>query len=237
MSDGGAAPGNTTNAQRAFNDLARSARERGDLYSYLSRVFRREITAAQLQELRAPAFLSALFKAGVQLDDAFLSAPSSQLIQDLAVEYTRLFLGPGPHIPPYASVHLHPGGGALMGQPAVDIKHYLEQAGFQYQAEYSDLPDHISVELEFMAHVSWQEGRAWELKDIDGARNALEYAREFLNCYLSPWISVFCEAVVARSSLAFYKEMAQLTDAFIAADLLEILDRLEIASTQCQLDQ
>ncbi len=50
--------------------------------------------------------LAALSAAGVALDGAFLERAKAGVIEDRAVEYTRLFIGPGGHVAPYASVHL-----------------------------------------------------------------------------------------------------------------------------------
>lgn len=80
---------------------------------------------------------------------AFQAVP----LQDLLVDYTRLFLGaPQALAKPYASVWLN-----QESQPAqdsvLDLLKLYEQGGFEVDPDFTDLPDHAAVELEFPARV------------------------------------------------------------------------------------
>ena len=106
-----------------------------------------------------------------------------ELIEDLAVEYARLFLGPDKHISPHESVHHERDGGdwgALWGKSTVEVKKFIESAGLEYISEYSGMPDHISVELEFMQQATSREAQAWESNDSEGALYCLKMEKKFL---------------------------------------------------------
>ncbi len=51
---------------------------------------------------------------------------------------------------PYISKEMMPDRGNFGGESTVEVKKFIESAGFDYTSEYKGLPDHISVEWEFM---------------------------------------------------------------------------------------
>lgn len=57
------------------------------------------------------------------------------LIDDLAVEYTRLVVGRGPQVSPYASVHLEGDGALLWGPTTVWARRFMEGAGFTHRTK------------------------------------------------------------------------------------------------------
>lgn len=138
-----------------------------------------------------------------------------------AVEYTRLFVGPGKHIAPCESVHI-PGGDQLWGVAAVAVQRFICQAGIELKPDYKDLPDHISVELEFMQQLSTAESEAWAVEDRDEAHKCRRIETEFLNKHLSSWVSRFCERVIAETEVGYFREMAMLTRDFITTDIAEL---------------
>jgi TorA maturation chaperone TorD len=197
------------------NTAARKAKERGNLYGFLATVYREEPTPEFLRHLRDPSFLQVLAAAGVALDQDLLKLSEQQLVSELALEYTRLFLGPGKHVSPHASVHLPEGSGSLYGAPTAAVKRFIESTGARYRSDYRGLPDHISVELEFMQQVILAEADAWDSLDREQARRCLSMEKEFLDTHLAGWVPVFCEKVCERAELSFYCQMAQMTQEFL----------------------
>lgn len=204
------------------NDPARTAVERSGLYGFLTVIYRQEPTAALLHRMRDPHVRKALAAAGVAPDTDPPDRPENDLIEDLAVEYTRLFIGPGNHIPPYASVHLWGEGGSLWGASTAWVKRFIETAGFEYRPDYHDLPDHIGVELEFMHEVAAREARAFEEEDEAELATLRQTQREFVGKHLALWVPAFCEEVMARAELPFYGEIAKLTRDFVSSEAEEL---------------
>ena len=196
--------------------------ERSSLYGFLASVFREEMSAELLQRIKAPAFQDALADGGIDIETDFLDRPDGQVLEDLAVEYTALFLGPGGHVSPHESAQSVGGGGLLWGPETVEVKRYIEAAGFQYKPDFHGLPDHIGVELEFMAELAGKEAAAWRDEDFAKASNCLEFEREFLADHLGAWVPAFCDQVTERAEFSFYRDMARLTANFLEAEKHEI---------------
>lgn len=208
--------------------MARKSTQRSQLYGFLATVYRKEPTVQFLRDLKSLEVAVALRDAGVELDNEFFYTPETDLLSNLAVEYTRLFVGPGKHIPPCESVHV-PGGDQLWGEAAVAVQRFISQTGIELKQDYTDHPDHISVELEFMQQLSAAEAEAWAADNRDEAQKCRGIEAEFLTKHLSTWASRFCERVIAETQVGYFREMAELTRDFIATDVAE----LECSSNIC----
>ena len=212
--------GNTEKTQRMA-----VARQRSNVYGLLATVYRKEVTADLLHQVKDPQFLGVLSDLGIQLTSDFFQKPEEELLDDLAVEYAGLFLGPGKHISPHESVHHQTDGvqsGMLWGETTAEVKKFIEAAGLDYDPEYTGLPDHISVELEFMEALARHEEQAWSEDDEEEALLCLDMERRFLGEHLVRWVPVFCDKVMAAAELSFYRELAGLTKRFIEFDWQEL---------------
>lgn len=193
------------------------AKARSHIYGLLSRVYRQEATVELLDYLKTPAVAAALQETGFSLDSAFYEAPQAQLLSDLAIEYTGLFIGPGRHIPPYESVYAD-AGGSLYGEAAVAVKSFIESTGFEYQSDYQNMPDHISAELEFMQMLTDQEAQMWMKEEQEMALSCLQTEIAFIDQHLARWFPQFCDAVIKSQESRFYASMAALTRDFLEAE-------------------
>ncbi|MFY9141159.1 MAG: molecular chaperone TorD family protein, partial [Thermacetogeniaceae bacterium] len=93
--------------------------------------------------------------------EEFGEAPVPSNLEELEVEYCRLFVGPGRvEVPPYESVyHGHDSTmqqGLVMGPVTLEVKELYYEAGLQLAADFSDMPDHIAVETLFLAYLEAQ---------------------------------------------------------------------------------
>jgi TorA maturation chaperone TorD len=216
-------------SKEKLKDMAGMARHRGNVYSLLAATFSGEPSAAFIRQIKDPKFRGALSGAGVEFEEEVLNQPEDKLIEDLAIEYTRLFLGPGKHISPHESVHHERDDGdwgRLWGADTVAVKKFIESAGLEYKTEYTGLPDQISVELEFMQQVTNREARAWEAKDSKGALYCLKMEKKFMDEHLAQWIPIFCDKVISEAELPFYREMAKLTKNFVKFEQEELGKKL-----------
>lgn len=199
-------------------DTATMARQRSDIYGFLAMVYRQEVISDFLEQIKDPRFLGVLSDLGVQFDDDFLQKPEKELLEDLAIEYTRLFLGPGRHISPHESVHHEKDNskwGQLWGDSTVEVKKFVETTGLEYQTDYKGLPDHISVELEFMQQLTLRENQAWEEEDVDGAASCRKIEKKFIEEHMVPWVPAFCDKVMESAGSGFYRGVAGLTKKFV----------------------
>ncbi len=202
----------------SHDDAARTAMERSSLYGFLAAIFRAAPTAALLRRMKETGFREAFAAAGGGLESGFLDGPEDQLLEELAVEYTRLFLGPGKHIQPYSAVHLGGEGASLWGKPTVWVRRFIEAAGFDLQPAFHALPDHIAVEFEFMQEMTRRQAAAWERRDDAGAAQCQEIESEFITAHMSRWVPVFCEKVARAAELPLYREIARVTADFVKSE-------------------
>jgi TorA maturation chaperone TorD len=209
------------------------ADQRLNVYGFLARIFREEITPEFLPKLRDPQILGVLSTFGSDLGDDFVQGNENDLVEDMAVEYTRLFLGPGKHIPPNESIfHEREDGdwGRFWGASTVEVKKFIETAGLTYRDDFTDMPDHISVEFEFMQKIIVKEKDEWNEVNRDGALYCLKMEKMFIDDHLIQWVPRFCNEVIYDAELAFYSEMAKITRSFIEFEKENIDDYIFEAS-------
>jgi TorA maturation chaperone TorD len=154
---------------------------------------------------------SQLEQSAARLGAAF----SSEKLEDLLVEYTRLFLGPvDAPAKPYGSVWLG-GPGALMQDSTLAASRLYQEGGFELSEEFRDLPDHIAAELEFLYLLLFRHEEARQNGEADGVREIAALKRRFLDEHLGAWVGRFAHAVTHASQSAFYRELAGLTERFV----------------------
>ena len=213
------------------NDMAQMATARANMYGLLADVYREEPSEAFLSNLRDPEFSGTLKALDIPLDDMLDNSPSQQLAEDLAVEYTRIFIGPGPRISPHESLHVEARYGeenGLWGRPTVAVKKFMEAAGLEVDDKFDGMPDHITVEFEFMQRLLEKEAEAWSKQDLELATNILNIEMKFYDEHLSLWILSFCDKIIENADHAFYKQFAEVTKDFIVFEndtLQDLIDR------------
>jgi len=191
---------------------------RAGIYRLLARIFRTEPDEAVLAQLAAPPLSEALGEAGIDMAAILPAAPMADIVRALAEEYTRLFLGPGKHISPHESVQLKRGSGVLWGPETGIVKRFIGEAGFDYDETYHGLPDHISVELEFLAHLTEQQANATESGDDARLRSAIGWQHRFISKHLGKWVAIFARKIKADAVLPFYPAFAGLLPSFLATE-------------------
>ena len=203
----------------AVLDIA--AAERGHVYELLCAVFRRPLDARRLERLRAPQMLAAFRAAGIDPGENFARDSTQTLLDRLAIDYTQLFHGPGGRIAPYESIQTGDGPD-LMGEAARDVRRFMAEVGFTVAPESGELPDHISVELAFMAELVRRETEAAHAGDAATAAFAASLQRRFLAEHLGRWAGPFAHKVKARATTPFYAAMADLLAGFIDDEKTEL---------------
>jgi len=146
-------------------------------------------------------------------------------LHDVQVEHARLFTGPGrTAVKCYASEYLdagHGGKARLNGPAATFAATAYEAEGATLVASHGELPDHATMELEFLYHLCRREERAWAVKE-DGEALRLRRALDgFLRDHACAWLPSFAAAVRGATRLAFFSGMADLLSAHLTVELGE----------------
>jgi len=196
---------------------AAAAEARGHVYDMLAAIFRRPLDAAQLERLRASEMLAAMSAAEMDPGADFTTSDSRRLLERLAVDYTQLFHGPGEHIAPFESIQLG-GEGELMGPAAAAVRGFMAEYGFAVTAEAGELPDHISVELAFMAELARREAAARASGDGYTLDLVIGLQRRFLAEHLGRWADRLARKVRREAETSFYRAMAGLLADFVTAE-------------------
>jgi TorA maturation chaperone TorD len=150
-----------------------------------------------------------------RLGEAF----AKDALQDLLVDYTRLFLGPvQPLAKPYGSFWLS-GESTLMQDSTRQVLELYAQAGFDIDDGFHELPDHVAVELEFLYLLAFRQNRARHDADAAALDELLRLEQRFLGQHLGAWFAPFTAAMAAGAQTDFYRELAALTDAFLRLQL------------------
>lgn len=192
---------------------------RASVYGLLAEVFRSEPSSSFLEHLHHPSIESTLDSLGCSLWEEVPQSSHVQLGEDLALEYTKLFIGPGPRISPHESMHVDARFGEereLWSEETVKVKKFMQAAGIEISDGFIGMPDHITAELEFMQQLLDAETKAWVDGEDDLAFNILMIQERFYNDHLSRWVGTFCDKVIEFTMHPFYKQFAEVTKGFIA---------------------
>jgi TorA maturation chaperone TorD len=146
-----------------------------------------------------------------RLAGAFAAAPLDELLLD----YTRLFLGPNQILAkPYGSVWLS-GESTLMQETTVAVLELYREGGFDLDEGFRELPDHIAAELEFLYLLTFRENRARHDDDGDALAATCALRKRFLDQHLGVWIAPFTAAMKDGARTDFYRELAAFTARYV----------------------
>ncbi len=185
---------------------------RAAVYRLLAQVFRTELSGELAVALRDAEMLSFLREAGYAVGDEL--PQDTEGLRELRREYGRTFIGPGPHVAPYGSVH-HPDDpkrGRLWGDTTAEIRRFATEHGLAFEGKaYDGIPDHLGHELELFALLLDAEAAARAEGDVDKAERLRNSQRFLVTGHLGRWVPAFCKAVEAQTESPFYRGFASLT--------------------------
>lgn len=163
-----------------------------------------------------------------QIREALESNPD---VEQLKIEYSRLFVGPYTLlVPPYGSVYLD-GERKMMGDSTLDVIERYREAGLQTSADFKDAPDHISVELEFMYYLIFKEIEAFSGSELQNAIGFVQRQNHFLADHLMAWVPEFVAGINKHAETPFYPSLAGATAAFLEDSHRRVCTFLEAAQT------
>lgn len=84
--------------------------------------------------------------------EAAATRPRDEAVQQVAVEYTRLFVGPpSPAAPPWETMHRGEGVTVGFGQATFEMRELLREAGLELRNENRQYEDHMGIELLYLS--------------------------------------------------------------------------------------
>jgi TorA maturation chaperone TorD len=192
------------------------AQGRINIYQFLSFLFNREVTADFYLQLLDNEIMSQLIEKGYLPSKAPDTKELEKVIEELQCEFAKLFIGPGKHLPPYESVHIGDGenSGLLWGKTTSEVYRFFKHYGFNFTAVYGGIPDHLSIEFEFMWRMIAEEKKALEKGDSQMAERSRMVQREFFNKHIKTWVPLYCDKITSWTENHFYRGVAELAKDF-----------------------
>jgi TorA maturation chaperone TorD len=196
------------------------AEQRSRGYWLLSRLWLEVPTADRLAELSE--VLADASAGGSLREAAVLSREVTKTLaqpDEAAAAFTRhLVIGDresGEHLP----FEAHVCEGRLPGERSEQVRAMIYQAGFGELLAEASSPDHLGIELRFMALLCYGEHQARVAERTTKVVELLRLQGEFLNYHLAAWAPGYCLALGERSDNGYLSAVARLTASVIVDDV------------------
>ena len=166
----------------------------GEISGLLGRLWLRELDAATLDAISQEDFRSLYESLGGYVP----TDVTANSVEELAVEYCELLIGPKGHVSPVQSVWADD---QLKSETSASMSRFFELVpGYQAQ---SNLSDHIGVQLDFVGALLQIED-----EEVDGILNL--FAQQHLG-----WMESFLDRVESKTASEFYLGLARVTRSMI----------------------
>ena len=201
------------------------------MFTILSRLLGKEVDDDLLAALQEGGVLETDDEAllpGLRLMEGYLASDEASTL-DLARDYAKAFCGAGAtnrdSAYPFESFYTSKER-LLMQEARDDALRWYRRFGLEKNEDWHDCEDHLGVELEFAAALvqMWREAAA--AGDEARAAELLEAQRDFERDHLANWLPLFALDAQRRARTDFYKGLAQLAEAYVAADVAALDDLL-----------
>lgn len=171
-------------------------------YRLLARLWIRELDEQFLAFLLVPPLCDVFTAAGGTLPADF--APAT--LEELAVDYCQLFLGPANHLPPFQSVWQH---GQFQGESAESMQHYVSVSGCGTSGL---MVDHLGVQLDVM-------GRLLDFgsESVQHFDDVFDLATTYFAEHLT-WAAPLLELAINRAATDFYRSTIRMTRDFLNSE-------------------
>lgn len=220
-----------------ISEYAALTDNRRNLYGLLARLYRTEVDNEFWTQLANLGFPSECGEGelaeGYGMLAAFIRQAGLDPLIDLAVDFARVFLGAGISegiiAYPYESVYTS--RERLIMQEARDHVLAAYRARGLDKRGTLELPeDHISLELEFVAHLCRDTADAVAVNDWPAVSAHLGEQKKFLKNHLLNWVPAFCADIGKCAATDFYRALAKITNGYLRLDLRIIESMMAEAS-------
>ncbi|MDR3315882.1 MAG: molecular chaperone TorD family protein [Coriobacteriales bacterium] len=215
------------------NELIQLCEQRASTYALLSRLYRVEIDETLLHELRALRFPARTgndkVDKGYRLLVTYLGGIWENSLTELAVDYSRVFIGHGVDAfsaaYPYESVYTSEKR-LLMQEARDEVLAIYRGAGLNKTSSWKEGEDHIALEMEFIQILCQRALDALKKDDGDKAYDLLLTQRNFLTDHLAAWAPMMTADMKRFARTDLYQGLAWLTEGFLETDVEFLQDLL-----------
>jgi len=143
--------------------------------------------------------------------------------EDFLLDYESLFRVPGAaYIHPFESVYRdqnfamgQPNRSMILGPNAREVARMYQAEGLGPREDFDELPDHLGVELEFMAFLCGQTAAAIEAEDGETTTALRTKQHVFLTEHLLTWSPDCLGKIEEGASTPLYRYLASLLKSFL----------------------
>lgn len=214
-------------------DMATLFASRANMYGLLAGLFREELTYEQICELRRMQFPTGTgnesMDRGFRELFEYLSGAWQGSVTELAVDYSRTFIGNGTsgYSAAYLYESVYTSDRRLLAREARgEVLQYYRHNNFKKGA-WNDLEDHLALELEFMQRMSLRTAENLVNNEQEEAFNALRCQYDFIRNHLNNWLPMMAGDALKFSETKFYQGAARVVLGYCEEDerlLAELLD-------------
>lgn len=217
-----------------FGEAAALVEQRANTYGLLARMYRKEIDAPFLAELKGMRFPAATgnehVDAGYRALVTYLSNTWENSLEELAIDYVRTFLGDG--VDAFAAAYpfesVYTSEKRLLMQDARDeVLAVYRSMGLEKDSSWKESEDHLAVELELMQVLCLRTVAALRKGDEEESMRLLATQRHFLEDHIASWTPMLTADMRRFAKCGLYQGLADLTDGFIEIDQEFLADLLE----------
>lgn len=157
------------------------------------------------------------YENGFSLKEACLEYSPNELL----IDYTSIFLGPFSIVAyPYSSVYFTNGVKTLNSETTQWVLDYYQTGGFKFNDGLQDMPDHITVELEFLYLLKYYQFNYLNKGENDKALEMEKKSKDFINKHFGIWIPKFCKKVIESGENQYYINLCFWLKGFVSNYLL-----------------
>ena len=139
-------------------------------------------------------------------------------VQELAIEYAKLFVGPYELLaPPYGSVYLDQQK-RVMGDSTMAVNKMYREYGLQLADDFKEIPDHIAAELEFMYYLIYKELEGLQQAENGRASTFIQAQKQFIHSFLGPFVPPLCQKIQEETISKFYQALTDCVATFVRND-------------------
>ena len=205
--------------------LAEANERRALTYGLLSRLYRVEIDADLLAELRGMRFPASTGNdeadRGYHMIAGYLSHAQGDVLTELAADYVRSFLGAGidGHAAAYPFESVYTSEKHLLMEDARNqVLAIYRSMGLESADDWKEPEDHIALEFELMKIACDRAAEALRAGDEEAAVKLMTTQLNFAADHLLNWVPQFAHDVEHFAKTDLYRGLAHLTVGFVCED-------------------
>jgi putative dimethyl sulfoxide reductase chaperone len=208
-------------ARRQGLNLAEAADRLAATFTTLARLHTDAPTPLLVESLRKSPRLQSGLMAGGEVSlgmegmsgyiETTRSNPSDEVALELAVDWNRLFRGVSQSAGPPPPVEALYAGAEDDSLFLRELNRIYSEQGLELRGDFLDRPDHLGVELTFIADLFRRAAAAIQDDEQERAAGILAAAGHFFTAHPGKWVSTFCDGAIPYARTDFYRGLLQLT--------------------------